>query len=327
MNWTDKSILITGGTGSIGNQIVKLLLEKKHPRKIIIYSRDELKQYDMRRKFSDSRLRFFIGDVRDLERTSLAMADVDIVIHAAALKQVPTCEYNPMEAVKTNIIGTANVLNAALSTGVSYVMALSTDKAVNPANLYGATKLVLEKLVINSNFYAGCTDKIFACVRYGNVTGSRGSVLPLFLKQKDGGTLTLTDNNMTRFWITLEQASEFILSCIEIMTGGEIFVPKLPSIRIGDLAVAIAPTAKLVVTGIRPGEKVQECLVSPDEAWNTLDLIDRYVIVPTPEAWFGQSWRKTNAPVPVNFSYTSDKNSSWLNVVDLANYMEQEYSQ
>ena len=237
MNWTDKVILVTGGTGSFGKRFIDVMVKEYHPAKIIIYSRDELKQHEMRVKgFTDPSLRYFIGDIRDQERMQRAMEGVDIVVHAAALKQVPACEYNPMEAIKTNILGSSNVVDAALNTGVEKVMALSTDKAVNPANLYGATKLAAEKLIIQSNAYAGNKRTRFACTRYGNVVGSRGSVVPVFLKQKESGRVTLTDDRMTRFWLSLEQGVHFVIECIEEMHGGEVFVPKIPSMKMIDLA-------------------------------------------------------------------------------------------
>src|SRR3989442_746479 len=252
MDWHDKSVLVTGGTGSFGQKFVQFLLENHSPRRLIIFSRDELKQHEMRTAgFNDPSLRYFIGDVRDLERLRRALHGVDIAVHAAALKQVPACEYNPIEAVHTNILGARNLIEASLDTGVERVMALSTDKAVNPVNLYGATKLVAEKLVVQANAYRGEGPTRFSCVRYGNVIGSRGSVIPLFQKQRAGGTVTITDERMTRFWITLEQGVKFVVHCIEQMQGGEVFVPKIPSMRIVDLADALAPNCAHQVTGIR----------------------------------------------------------------------------
>jgi UDP-N-acetylglucosamine 4,6-dehydratase len=242
MDWSEKVVLITGGTGSFGKKFTEIMLREYHPRKIIIYSRDELKQHQMRMSgFDHPSLRYFIGDVRDRDRLRRALHGVNIVVHAAALKQVPACEYNPMEAIKTNILGTSNVVEAALDAGVEKVLALSTDKAVNPVNLYGATKLAAEKLVIQSNAYAAGTATRFSCVRYGNVVGSRGSVVPVFLRQRSSGKLTITDERMTRFWISLEQGVRFVISCIQQMEGGEVFVPKIPSMRVMDLARAIAP--------------------------------------------------------------------------------------
>ncbi len=281
MDWTNKSVLITGGTGSFGKKFTKILLAEKNPRKIIIFSRDELKQHEMRvHGYDDPRLRYFIGDVRDRERLLRAMHGVDIVVHAAALKQVPACEYNPMEAVKTNIIGTSNVLEAALDAGVQKVLALSTDKAVSPANLYGGTKLVAEKLVIQSNNYAAGSATRYACVRYGNVVGSRGSVVPLFIKMRSTGKITITDERMTRFWLSLEQGVHFVINCIEQMEGGEVFVPKIPSTKVMDLARAIAPDAQIDIIGIRPGEKLHEDLLSADEARNAVERNGMYIIRP-----------------------------------------------
>src|SRR5574339_870085 len=270
MDWKNQTILITGGTGSFGKKFTRILLDEHQPKKVIIFSRDELKQHEMKvHGYDHPSLRYFIGDVRDRERLLRAMNGVDIVIHAAALKQVPACEYNPMEAIKTNILGTSNVLEAALDAGVKKVMTISTDKAVNPANLYGATKLAAEKVTIQSNAYAAGTATRYSCLRYGNVVGSRGSVVPLFLKQRAGGAVTITDDRMTRFWLSLEQGVRFVMYCIEQMEGGEVFVPKIPSTKIVDMANAIAPNAKMNIIGIRPGEKVHEVLISEDEARNT----------------------------------------------------------
>ena len=273
MDWKNKVILVTGGTGSFGKKFIDIMVKEYHPAKIIIYSRDELKQHEMRVKgFDHPSLRYFIGDIRDRDRLLRAMQGVNIVVHAAALKQVPACEYNPMEAIKTNILGSSNVIDAALDAGVEKVMALSTDKAVNPANLYGATKLAAEKLFIQSNAYAGNKRTRFSCTRYGNVVGSRGSVVPVFLKQKESGRVTLTDDRMTRFWLSLEQGVHFVIECIEEMHGGEVFVPKIPSMKMIDLAKAIAPNARIEVIGIRPGEKLHEVLISEDEARTTIEL-------------------------------------------------------
>src|SRR5512143_1897760 len=252
MDWKNQTILITGGTGSFGEKFTKTLLEEKQPKKIIIFSRDELKQHEMQvGGYNHPSLRYFIGDIRDRERLIRAMHGVDIVVHAAAVKQVPACEYNPMEAIKTNIMGTANVVEAALDAGVKKVMTISTDKAVSPANLYGATKLAAEKVTIQSNAYAAGTSTRYTCVRYGNVVGSRGSVVPVFLQQRESGRLTITDRRMTRFWLSLEQGVRFVMDCIEKMHGGEVFVPKIPSTRVLDLARAIAPDAQVEIIGIR----------------------------------------------------------------------------
>lgn len=322
MDWKDKVILITGGTGSFGKKFIKILLAEKQPKKIIIFSRDELKQHEMRvAGYDHPSLRYFIGDVRDRERLLRAMHGVDIVVHAAALKQVPACEYNPMEAIKTNILGTSNVLEAALDAGVKKVLALSTDKAVSPANLYGGTKLVAEKLVIQSNAYAAGTATRYSCVRYGNVVGSRGSVVPLFLKQRAGGKITITDDRMTRFWLSLEQGVHFVITCIEQMEGGEVFVPKIPSTKVVDLARAIAPDADIDIIGIRPGEKLHEDLLSADEARHTVELAGMYVVQPAEAIWFGYSWKDKGKAVPEGFSYTSDNNTEWLDVEGIKKYI------
>lgn len=314
MDWNNQVILITGGTGSFGKKFTEILLKEKQPKKIIIFSRDELKQHEMQvGGFSHPSLRYFIGDIRDRERLVRAMHGVDVVVHAAALKQVPACEYNPMEAVKTNIIGTSNVLEAALDAGVKKVLALSTDKAVSPANLYGGTKLVAEKLVIQSNNYAAGSSTRYACVRYGNVVGSRGSVVPLFLKQRENGTVTITDERMTRFWLSLEQGVKFVIDCIEQMEGGEVFVPKIPSTKVIDLAKAIVPNAKINIIGIRPGEKLHEDLLSEDEARNAVEREDMYIIRP-PETLWNRSQQYAGKPLPDGFTYTSDNNSEWLDI-------------
>ncbi|HHJ06544.1 MAG TPA: UDP-N-acetylglucosamine 4,6-dehydratase (inverting), partial [Anaerolineae bacterium] len=259
MDWTKQVVLITGGTGSFGKKFTKIMLEEYHPQKLIIFSRDELKQHEMRTSgFNHPSLRYFIGDVRDEARLRRALKGVDIVVHAAALKQVPACEYNPIEAVMTNIMGAKNVIEAALDNGVKKVLAMSTDKATAPVNLYGATKLVSEKLFIQGNSYSGEEGAKFACVRYGNVVGSRGSVVPLFKKQRESGRITITDERMTRFWITLGQGVRFVISCIESMHGGELFIPKIPSMNMMDLAKTLAPECEIDFIGIRPGEKLHE---------------------------------------------------------------------
>ncbi|WP_031459688.1 UDP-N-acetylglucosamine 4,6-dehydratase (inverting) [Chloroflexus sp. MS-G] len=322
MNWHDKVILLTGGTGSFGKKFTEIALNELHPRKLIIYSRDELKQFEMQQRFNDSRLRFFIGDVRDVERLRRAMDGVDIVVHAAALKQVPSCEYNPIEAIKTNVHGAENIINAALDTGVHKVLALSTDKAVNPVNLYGATKLVAEKLFVQANSYRGTGPTRFSCVRYGNVVGSRGSVVPLFLSQRQNGKVTVTDPRMTRFWITLEQGVRFVVRCIEYMHGGEIFVPKIPSMNIMDLVKAVAPTCEVKYIGIRPGEKIHEILISEDEARHTLELEDAFVIQPLHSWWQDSNW-SNGKPLPDGFRYSSDTNTWWLSVEELQSILKE----
>jgi len=315
MNWKDKVVLVTGGTGSFGKQFTRILLEEYRPKKLIVFSRDELKQHEMRvGGYDHPDLRFFIGDVRDRERLQRAMHGVDIVVHAAALKQVPACEYNPMEAVKTNIMGTSNVIEAALDAGVKKVMTISTDKAVNPVNLYGATKLAAEKLTVQSNAYAAGTATRYACVRYGNVVGSRGSVVPVFLKQRDAGRVTITDDRMTRFWLSLEQGVRFVIGCIEQMEGGEVFVPKIPSMKVIDLARAIAPQAQVEIIGIRPGEKLHEVLISEDEARTTVELKDMFVVQPAEAMWFGYQWNRRGRLLSDGFRYASDNNSDWLDL-------------
>ena len=315
MNWNDKVILVTGGTGSFGKKFVEIMLNEYHPAKLIVFSRDELKQHEMRVAGIDHpSLRYFIGDVRDLDRLRRAMHGVDIVVHAAALKQVPACEYNPMEAIKTNILGSSNVVDAALDAGVEKVLALSTDKAVNPVNLYGATKLAAEKLFVQSNAYAGGMATRFSCVRYGNVVGSRGSVVPIFLQQRNSGRLTVTDQRMTRFWLTLEQGVRFVIRRIEQMHGGEVFVPKIPSMSLVDLAQAIAPQARLEFVGIRPGEKLHEVLISEDEARSTVELEDMFVVQPGEALWFGRKWQEQGQALPDGFLYASNNNPQWLTV-------------
>ncbi|OGR07941.1 MAG: UDP-N-acetylglucosamine 4,6-dehydratase (inverting) [Deltaproteobacteria bacterium RIFOXYD12_FULL_50_9] len=317
IDWSKTSILLTGGTGSFGKHFCKVMLAKYNPKVIRIYSRDELKQHDMAIEFAhDSRLRFFIGDVRDGERLRRAMNGVDFVVHAAALKQVPACEYNPFEAVKTNVHGAKNVIDAAIDTGVKKVIALSTDKAVNPVNLYGATKLCSDKLFTQGNAYVGEGKTRFACVRYGNVIGSRGSVIPVFLKQKESGRITITDPRMTRFWITLDQAVELVLNGFKYMEGGEIFIPKIPSMRITDLAKAIAPECAIDEIGIRPGEKLHEALTGEDEGRTAVSYKGMYVVLPNFSWWNRQNYAEA-VPVPANFVYTSDGNEEWMTVEQL----------
>jgi UDP-N-acetylglucosamine 4,6-dehydratase len=319
MDYKNKVVLITGGTGSFGKAFIRVLLDEYKPAKVIVFSRDELKQHEMRAAgFDEPNLRYFIGDVRDLPRLRRAMDGVDVVVHAAALKQVPACEYNPMEAIKTNILGTSNVIDAALEVGVSKVLALSTDKAVNPVNLYGATKLAAEKLTVQSNAYSGERPTRFSCVRYGNVVGSRGSVVPVFLRQRDEGKITITDERMTRFWLSLEQGVRFVLRCIDQMQGGEVFVPKLPSTTIIDLAQTVAPDAEVDVIGIRPGEKLHEVLISEDEARSTLELEDMYVIQPAQGPWFVHTWDKKGKAVEEGFRYSSDANLAKMSKKEIA---------
>jgi len=318
MDWTDKNVLVTGGTGSFGRKFIEVMMKENPPARLIVYSRDELKQHEMRMAgFDHPNLRYFIGDVRDLPRLQRAFNGVDIVVHAAALKQVPACEYNPMEAIKTNILGSSNVVDAAIDAGVEKVLTLSTDKAVNPVNLYGATKLAAEKLMVQSNAYAGGMTTRFSCVRYGNVVGSRGSVVPLFIKQRETGEVTLTDDRMTRFWISLDQGVRFVIRCIEQMQGGELFVPKIPSMKMVDLASAIAPDARIRIIGIRAGEKLHEVLISEDEARTTVELEDMYVVQPAATLWFGHYWADIGDPLPDGYHYASDNNSEWLSVDEI----------
>jgi UDP-N-acetylglucosamine 4,6-dehydratase (inverting) len=316
-SWDGKTVLVTGGTGSFGRAFCRALLGEANPKKLIVFSRDELKQHEMRSANDDERLRYFIGDVRDVQRLRRAMHDVDVVIHAAALKQVPACEYNPIEAVLTNVMGARNVIEAALDCGVSRVVGLSTDKAVNPVNLYGATKLVAEKLFIQANAYAGGGPTRFACVRYGNVVGSRGSVIPLFVEQRKTGRITVTDERMTRFWITLEQGVRLVLRCVGLMRGGEVFVPKIPSMNMMDLARALAPGCAVEHVGIRPGEKLHEVLVSEDEARHTVELDDMFIIEPT-HPWWTTAHPAEGKRLPEGFRFASDTNDRWLSAEDLA---------
>ncbi len=317
MNLDNKTILITGATGSFGKALIKRILDDFDPASIRLYSRDELKQYELQRQHADEeRLRFLIGDVRDLPRLTRATRGVDVIVHAAAMKQVPACEYNPFEAVQTNLIGAENVVSAAIQNDVPLTIALSTDKAVNPVNLYGATKLAAEKVFAQGNAYAADSAARFASVRYGNVVGSRGSVIPLFLAQAETGTITITDERMTRFWITLEQAVEFVLDCLGRMGGGETFVPRIPSMRVLDIADALAPQCERRTIGIRPGEKLHEVLVTEDEARHTIDADFGYVIVPEYASW-GLRDHGPTGRLPDGFRYASDTNDRWLTVADL----------
>lgn len=311
----DKVVLVTGGTGSFGKKFTKKALELG-AKKVIIFSRDELKQYEMKQEFQDSRLRFFIGDVRDKDRLYRAFDGVDIVIHAAAMKHVDACEYNPFEAVKTNINGAQNIIEAAIDRGVEKVIALSTDKACSPVNLYGATKLASDKLFVAANAYVGEKKTRFAVVRYGNVVGSRGSVVPFFKKIKHTGRVPITDDRMTRFWITLEQGVQFVLDNLERMQGGEIFVPKIPSMNIMDLAKAIAPQCEIDVIGIRPGEKLHEAMIMEDDARHTIEFDMYYVILPE-LSWWSKNELVAGKSLPEGFSYTSDNNKEWLTVEHL----------
>ena len=307
----DKTILITGGTGSFGKKFTEILLSEHNPESVRIYSRGELLQMEMQNRFDDSRLRFLIGDVRDRDRLYRASSGVDIIVHAAALKHVPACEYNPIEAVRTNVEGSVNVIDAAIDNSVEKIMAISTDKAVHPVNLYGATKMVAEKLFTQGNAYTGGKKARFSCIRYGNVVGSRGSVIPLFKEQRKNGVITITDDRMTRFWITLEQGVRFVMDCIARMKGGETFVPKIPSMKVIDLAKVIAPDAEIKVIGIRSGEKLHEILLTEDEARHTKEFDDYFVVEPEHPFWQKDNFMDGDS-LPEGFRYTSDGNDKWL---------------
>ncbi|MGD6894405.1 UDP-N-acetylglucosamine 4,6-dehydratase (inverting) [Bacillus infantis] len=320
-NTTGKTILVTGGTGSFGKKFIRKIL-KQDVKKVIVFSRDELKQYEMAQEFTDSRIRFFIGDVRDKERLYRAFDGVDVVIHAAAMKHVGACEYNPFEAVKTNIHGAQNIIEAAIDRGVQRVIALSTDKAASPVNLYGATKLASDKLFVAANSYAGDKDTRFSVVRYGNVVGSRGSVVPYFKKISETGKLPITDERMTRFWITLEQGVQFVLDNLERMHGGEIFVPKIPSMKVTDLAEAIAPECEIEYVGIRPGEKLHEAMITEDDARRTLEFKSYYIIQPE-FPWWSEEYNHDGKILEDGFRYTSDLNTEWLTVDELRSLVEE----
>ncbi|GIW12234.1 MAG: UDP-N-acetylglucosamine 4,6-dehydratase (inverting) [Chloroflexi bacterium] len=322
MDLNDKVVLVTGGTGSFGQQFVETVLRRWQPRKLIVFSRDELKQHEMAQKFDHPALRFFLGDVRDRDRLYRAFQGVDYVVHAAALKQVPAAEYNPFEAVKTNILGGQNIVDAAIDCGVQRVIALSTDKAVNPVNLYGATKLCMEKLLIQGNSYAGAEGAKFACVRYGNVVGSRGSVIPVFWQQRLSGKVTVTDPRMTRFWLTLQQGVDFVLRALALMRGGEIFVPKIPTMGIMDLVAAIAPDCDVQITGIRPGEKLHEVLVSADESRLAREFADMFVIQPAHVWWTTTRAWEGGQPLPDGFVYSSETNPWKLTIAELRTMVE-----
>jgi UDP-N-acetylglucosamine 4,6-dehydratase len=307
----DKTVLITGGTGSFGRKCTQILLAEYHPRSVRILSRGELLQMEMQQQFRDPRLRFLIGDVRDRQRMYRAFNGVDIVVHAAALKQVPTSEYNPIEAVRTNIEGAVNIIDASIDNGVERVIAISTDKAVHPVNLYGATKMVAEKLFTQGNSYTGGRRTKFSCVRYGNVVGSRGSVVPIFREQARTGEITITDERMTRFWITLEQGVRFVLECLESMKGGETFIPKIPSMRVVDLAQVIAPATTVKIIGIRPGEKLHEILITEDEARRAKEFEGHFIVEPELAFWDSSQIEGGHRP-DEGFRYSSDTNREWL---------------
>jgi len=311
-----KTVLLTGGTGSFGQAFIRRILAETDAT-IRVFSRDELKQYQVRERFGSERLRFMVGDVRDRRRLLRAANGVDVIVHAAAMKQVPACEYNPFEAVQTNVIGAQNVVEAAIDASVGVVVALSTDKAVNPVNVYGATKLCAEKIVVQGNVYAAGSSTQLFCVRYGNVMGSRGSVIPLFIRQREEGRLTITDERMSRFWITLDEAVDLVINSLIDSQGGEIFVPKIPSMRIVDLADAIAPGIPRVVTGIRAGEKIHETLITSDESRHAFDLGNRYVIMPENARFTGDG-----KPLVDGWTYTSDTNDEWLSSAEIRKTLE-----
>ena len=320
----NKTILVTGGTGSFGNTFVPMTLAKYNPKKIIIFSRDEMKQWDMAKKFAgDSRVRFFIGDVRDKDRLYRALDGVDYVVHAAATKIVPTAEYNPFECVKTNVIGAMNLIDACIDKGVKRVVALSTDKASSPINLYGATKLASDKMFVAGNSYSGSHDTRFAVVRYGNVMGSRGSVIPFFMSIKDKGVIPITDERMTRFMISLEEGVELVWHAFDDMEGGEIYVKKIPSMKVADLACVVAPQAKQEVVGIRPGEKLHEQMIGTEDAYYTYEYPEHFKILPAINGWATCEKRiKDGKKVPEGFVYASDNNSEWMSDQALQAWIE-----
>jgi UDP-N-acetylglucosamine 4,6-dehydratase len=317
IDWREASVLVTGGTGSFGSAFVETMLSRYHPRRLVVLSRDELKQSEMRARFGDhGALRFFLGDVRDRDRLDRAMHGVDVVFHAAALKQIPACEYNPFEAIQTNVLGAKNVIDAAIDQGVRRVIGISSDKAVNPLNLYGATKLCAEKLFVQGNAYGHPRGTAFAVVRYGNVIGSRGSVIPLFLAQRASGRVTVTDRAMTRFWIRLADGVRFAIRSAELMHGGEIFIPKIPSMRIMDLVEAVAPGCAVEDIGIRGGEKLHEILISEDESRQAVEFDDMFVLEPLYPSWGFTSPAGGKRP-PRGFRYSSDANGSWLSLEEM----------
>jgi UDP-N-acetylglucosamine 4,6-dehydratase len=322
MDLSGATILLTGGTGSFGTAFTERVLADWPDAVIRVYSRDELKQSEMRSRFGDGQLRFLIGDIRDRGRMTRAAQGADIVVHAAAMKQVPACEYNPFEAVRTNVLGAQHVVDACIDAKVGRVLALSTDKAVNPVNLYGATKLCAEKIIVQGNAYAAQSRTRLACVRYGNVMGSRGSVVPLFRQQAATGRLTITDERMTRFWITLAQAVDLVLFTLDHMIGGEIFIPKIPSMRVVDLANAIAPGLPLDITGIRPGEKLHEVLLTADESRHAIESGDVFVVLPEHPWWVASPRWMEGKPLADGFCYASDSNDWWLGVEELQKVLQ-----
>lgn len=322
--FNQSTVFITGGTGSFGKRFITRLLKSYKPKRVIVYSRDELKQYEMAQQFTDPCMRFFIGDVRDLSRLEMAMREVDYVVHSAALKHVPIAEYNPFECIHTNVIGAENIVRASISNKVKRVIALSTDKAANPINLYGASKLASDKIFVAGNNLSGSVGTRFSVVRYGNVVGSRGSVVPLFKRLVDAGVkkLPITDDRMTRFWITLDHGVDFVMSCFDMMKGGEVFVPKIPSMRVTDLASAMAPDLEHEIIGIRPGEKLHEVMISEDDSRHTLELDDRYVIEPAFAWWTRENYAEGTRP-PEDFRYDSNTNPQWLSKDELSAILEQ----
>jgi UDP-N-acetylglucosamine 4,6-dehydratase len=321
------SILITGGTGSFGHAFVRHLFAKHRPARVVVYSRDELKQFEMRQELSHPQLRYFIGDVRDRERLERALQGIEIVVHAAALKQIPAAEYNPIECIKTNVIGSENVINASINHGVKKVIALSTDKAVNPVNLYGATKLCADKLFVAANHLSQGSGTKFSVVRYGNVIGSRGSVIPLFKSLRKTGRVPITDRRMTRFWIRVQEGAAFVDHCIALMRGGEIFVPKIPSMRIADLATAVCPDCEHDITGIRPGEKLHELMITRDDARYTLEFDEYFIIRPAIHLWNADEQKvyggEVGRPVVDDFEYSSDTNDQWMDTDHLRAVVDQ----
>jgi UDP-N-acetylglucosamine 4,6-dehydratase len=306
----DKSVLITGGTGSFGKTFVNRVIADDEIKKLVIFSRDELKQFEMAENINSHKVRFFIGDVRDYQRLLQATDGIDVIVHAAAMKQIPAAEYNPMEAIKTNILGAENIVNAAIRNGVARVLALSTDKAANPANLYGATKLCSDRLMVAGNTLAGKHITRFACVRYGNVLGSRGSVIPFFLEKAKSGSIPITDERMTRFWLTIEQGVQFVLDSIERMHGGEIFVPKIPSFKVTDVARVVCPGVPTHVIGIRPGEKLHEVMITEDDSYNTVENEDYYAVL-SPTLKASGIYDSKSTPVNEGFRFSSDNNKFW----------------
>ncbi len=321
-----KSVLVTGGTGSFGKRFVRYVLEHCKPERLVVFSRDELKQFEMQQHLDAPHLRYFLGDVRDKERLYRAFDGIEVVVHAAAMKQVPASEYNPMEAVKTNVIGAENVINVCIDQEVKHVIALSTDKAANPANLYGATKLCADKLFIAANALSGRHRTRFSVVRYGNVIGSRGSVIPFFMEQRSGGCLPITDPRMTRFWITLGQGVQFVLDSLARMHGGEVFVPKIPSMNIMDVAQVVAPECSTRVIGIRPGEKLHEVMITADDSYHTVEFADHYAIQPTGSWWDRGHYLSGSSGqlVKEGFQYSSDTNSRWLTHDEFATILKNE---